>query len=1227
MKCQVTWAKRLIIVLLLYTLLPVSGGSSVIWSYSITGITALSVSESGDYIAVGCQNGFYYIFDTWGNLLGSGNVPAAVVSLDIADTGELLVGSSAGYTFYTKEGDLISSYLSYPVRTVSMSSDGTSSLACSQRNLYINQGTSMVYQLEVSDGLPFGAVSSDGTLACAKAEESVYCFRNGALHKSYTIEKEVEHLFVSKDGKKVTFATNKDVGYIDTETGNISSKDLGLFIKTMTTSPDGCTTLLSTANQLIWFKNGSILSELPIDSICCLSLSEDGSLAAVGKEDGTLQVITPDGTLIAAYDFESSPVALEISQDYLTVCTDTSISVVQFFQKTRTDTHFYSIPSRRSLPLTSPFEEVWSLPVEHDARFFTADMDGDGLTEIVLKEGTTITLLDEHGALKTKRDLEIPFSRLFPIDTDGNNIPEICIGYNPPHFDFSVYDWRDESMKDYYFDSFKNITSQGSVIPFTALDSDNDGEPEIVATVWRSYVCDVRGVIALDYVSGAIEWFYHMGPGIWPSVIDDIDGDGAVEIVVGSVAPCNCEDDEEYPDCEASVTALSGTGEELWKVSMGYGFKRAQVCADDICEDEGEEIIGFGYEASWNWGKLFILSCHGEYLYDFEVDYSIFPGAVGDIDGDGTKEIVALDSRGYISVFAPDLKEKSKKLIGESITQNSQVYVNDINGDGTCEILLVVEKGLFILDKDLAVIWEKEFEDDIEVALTYFSGCKNTLLVLSDNLYAFSYKDTEGPCPLWEVTERTLTEEGTEYKKTAESSFTGGEYRTSRMYFERALDIFLNLEDQEMIDTVSERIAEVSAIIFKRDVKMGTIFLTVFDGGLCVVILYYWISKKRWYRLAEGVFLLSLPFLLGLSQVYYASGEYQSVFMRYAAPSLVISLIIVLRQKVYGSLRTMASILSGHKDMLVLSIVRSDGLYRVSVESIEEKFNPVKESREIVLSLERRKNIIRTVKLKMGVLNEFFSGHTSSSYAEKALKETGTVIYEHFIPEDFSDILKAKFLLLEVEDTEIPWELMYADNFFAVTYGISRRIVSTEAVNVRPYTRKGGRRALIISDPLENLPDAQTECEIVYKRLKQKMEVVLVEGCDANLQRIANQFGQGFDIIHFAGHVNGGLSLADGVMTPEEVKEFITGTPVVFVNGCKSEELARAFLLGGAMAYVGTVHPIHDRSAAEIAADFYDFSLQYQIGEALRRARDAHITKDLVWASLVMYGDPTLKLL
>jgi hypothetical protein len=424
-------------------------------------------------------------------------------------------------------------------------------------------------------------------------------------------------------------------------------------------------------------------------------------------------------------------------------------------------------------------------------------------------------------------------------------------------------------------------------------------------------------------------------------------------------------------------------------------------------------------------------------------------------------------------------------------------------------------------------------------------------------------------------------------------------------------------------------IAIASERIFRQNVLIGMVFLAVSDVLLFALLAYYWLFRKRWFHLGEKILLLNLPILLGLFKVYQVDKEYLQIFVMYAAPSTLISAIVVLRQNILGFARTLISILSGHKDMLVLSIVKQlDEVYRVSVESIEEQFMPVKESKEVVFPPEAREELIKKVEFMTEVLSQYSSSEIGRSltYLKDILRETGSVIYKNFIPESFSDILEAKFILLEAEDTEIPWELMFSDDFFASKYAISRRIVATESVNIR-QKRKNGRKALIISDPTETLPAAKTECEIIYERLERKMEVILVEGYNANMGRIAYHFGQGFDIIHFAGHVDNALVLSDGIMTPEEVREYIVGTPVVIVNGCKSEELARAFLLGGAMAYVGTTRPVHDKSAAEIAADFLDLCLQYQIGEALRKARETHMNRDLVWASLIMYGDPTLKLL
>jgi WD40 repeat protein len=1221
---QMKW-KILVIALLCASLLPVTGSSQ--WSYTIHGITAFSVSESGDFMAVGCEDGYYYIFDSYGNNTGHGKVPEAVISLDIADTGELLIGSDAGHTFCTKEGYHSSGYRSYPVRTVSLSSDGTFSLVCSMLNLYISIETSMLQQLEIAGSFPFGVVSSDGSLACAASGNTLFISRGDGF-QDYALDEEVRHLFVSNDGKRVIFS-NKKIGYFDTEKEKISTKDVGSPIETMAATPTGDIILVSTKSHLIWLKNQSVISEIPYSegNISCISLSEDGSLAAVGQ-DNTVQIITIEGTVLATYTFESPILASSLCTTHLTVCTDRSLHRY-YFQEKKTNTRFYEIPSRKSLPLTSPLEEVWSLPVKQKAFFFTGDMNGDGINDIMLIEGSTMSLLDEKGTKKITKELLRAFSQVKSLNFDGDTLQEFSVRFSATEFTFSVYDFMDESTRDYQFiPEVSTPPYKGAVIPFAVFDCDNDGNKEILASIWLSFYCYPRGVIAFDYESGDVEWFYQIGAGLWPDVVEDIDGDGKTDIVMGSTAACNCGD--EVPDCDARVVALSSTGEELWMVSLGYGYKRVAACADDINDEEGLEVIGFGYEASENWGSLFVLDCSGEYLYKSEVDYSVYPGAIGDIDGDGHKEIVAADYRGYLSVFTADLELKSEKFMG-SIDSQVRILLNDINGDGFCEILLGTEKELYILDRNLNITWKREFTDKITFAVTNFSCCKNTVLVLSDKLYAFSYEDREeSPCPLWVVTERTLSEEGKKYLDKAESLFAVEDYRGSKTDFEHALAVYRDLEDQEKITSILTKMTELNKTIFKLDVRIGAIILGACDIFLPILLVYYWITRKKWYRFLESAFLLSLPILPGLLQVYYTDEGYVLAFLKYFIPFSILCVAVLLRQNIIGFTRTIQALMGGHKNMLVLSIVKSDGSYKVSVEGIEEKFRPVKESREVVFPEEMKKELIRKAEFMTGVIGQCSSARTqemSISYGEGVLKDVGKVIYQNFIPEDFSDILKAKFLLLEVEDPDIPWELMCDDNFFAVKYAVSRRIITTDKVITR-HKQTRGRRALIISDPHENLPGAQIERDIVYGRLKQKMETILVEGNDASTKKVANLFGQGFDIIHFAGHVEEGLlQLSDGAMTPEEVKDFMAGTPVVFVNGCKSEDLAKAFLLGGAMAYVGTIHPVHDGSAADIAADFYDFCFEYRIGEALRRARICHMGKNLVWASLIMYGDPTLKLL
>ncbi|MBU7015880.1 MAG: CHAT domain-containing protein, partial [Theionarchaea archaeon] len=136
---------------------------------------------------------------------------------------------------------------------------------------------------------------------------------------------------------------------------------------------------------------------------------------------------------------------------------------------------------------------------------------------------------------------------------------------------------------------------------------------------------------------------------------------------------------------------------------------------------------------------------------------------------------------------------------------------------------------------------------------------------------------------------------------------------------------------------------------------------------------------------------------------------------------------------------------------------------------------------------------------------------------------------------------------------------------------------------------------------------------------------------------IMYHLSQRYDIIHYAGELdkNNCLPVYKGELTCAEIERTLEGSSVVFINGCCSaktfsydiEGLAKTFLERGALSFIGSLWGIHDRTAAQIATEFYKNCTKYPVGEALRLSRKKYYSiEDITWAAFVMYGDPTLNL-
>ena len=252
----------------------------------------------------------------------------------------------------------------------------------------------------------------------------------------------------------------------------------------------------------------------------------------------------------------------------------------------------------------------------------------------------------------------------------------------------------------------------------------------------------------------------------------------------------------------------------------------------------------------------------------------------------------------------------------------------------------------------------------------------------------------------------------------------------------------------------------------------------------------------------------------------------------------------------------------------------------------------------------------------------------------QTLQKKGRTLLEFSVPPEITEGFEMSHIVLET-NMDAPFELMFSDQFFALKYAIGRRLRVTGpvSVSVRSHRDAGKLRALIIADPVCDLPEALTECTFLERELSTLIETHFLIQKNATLKQVSHCLIEGYSIIHYAGHVSeNGLRLSDSVLTPSTIETLLWGNPIVFINGCNSAsthtDLAEAFLKSGALGYIGSVWEIHDTAAAELAVHFYKNSFQHTVGEALRRAKASTFSENnIAWLCFILFGDPTLRLI
>ncbi|MEZ4590955.1 MAG: tetratricopeptide repeat protein [Chloroflexota bacterium] len=281
--------------------------------------------------------------------------------------------------------------------------------------------------------------------------------------------------------------------------------------------------------------------------------------------------------------------------------------------------------------------------------------------------------------------------------------------------------------------------------------------------------------------------------------------------------------------------------------------------------------------------------------------------------------------------------------------------------------------------------------------------------------------------------------------------------------------------------------------------------------------------------------------------------------------------------------------------------------------------------------------------------------NSANEKTSRRLEELGRFIFNFLLPPALKQWLpqlpEGTAVLLATNDTTLPWELLHdGHDFLALKFSLGRQLLTPAPPNLAPVPERPNEKPfLFITNPTGELAEADKE---VYKlvdlcdRASENIVARQISHSRASKAAVLEAFGSGqYAFVHYSGHATpNGLCLADGLLSDTELTQVLSGRPCVFLNGCQSaaeaksaqplpfsglnvQNLASAFIRHGARLFIGSLWDLFDAGSREFAEKFYTLILNgAAVGEALRQSRQALRAarpNDPLWASYVLYGDPT----
>jgi FG-GAP-like repeat len=238
-------------------------------------------------------------------------------------------------------------------------------------------------------------------------------------------------------------------------------------------------------------------------------------------------------------------------------------------------------------------------------------------------------------------------------------------------------------------------------------DINKDGQLDVIETSWDHHIHVWSGKAPFKELPGFPVFLQDTS---WSSpAVADIDKDGWPEIVFGydcaGVAGQNCHP---HPGGYVGVLRHDGTWEKGWPKFISQVVWSSPAIVDLMNNGKKDIVVGTGSMPGSSYKKMLAFTSSGHSLVGFpsakqsqEVTSS---PAIGDVDGDGKKDIVYTTNDGILRVMNRAGKITASTCLAGSwhtcpISYRANASLADVNNDGKMDIVVGNELSLAVYDK------------------------------------------------------------------------------------------------------------------------------------------------------------------------------------------------------------------------------------------------------------------------------------------------------------------------------------------------------------------------------------------------------------------------------------------------------------------------------------------------------------------------------------------------